>query len=312
MSASTTVVFADLTGSTGVFEALGNVMATQVVTEATQFISQVCQSHRGRTVKTLGDGVLVLFPDGPAAVAAMVSLQRKHAARIQAQPERLRMHMQVGAACGEIVEVDGDCYGDAVNIASRLSDLSGPEEIWATDTVIEQISAPTRGVRFRSLGPIAIRGKQQARVVFRVIWQEEALSELMTAPAELSMLVRPQESRPGQIELAWLDMNLSFKSPDCPVQLGRADEADFTVSDQRVSRLHARIDWNNGNFVLSDLSSYGTWVRFAEDETELPLRRGECVLHGAGEIALGASFSDFTVPTVSFNISGPGRSGPPR
>jgi adenylate cyclase len=306
MSASTTVVFADLTGSTGVFEVLGNAEATRVVTEATQFISEVCGAHGGRTVKTLGDGVLALFPDGAGAVEAMVELQRSHARRIQRQPDRLRMHMQVGAACGDIVEVDGDCYGDAVNVASRLSDLSGPEEIWATDSVIHQLSSPPDGVRFRSLGPISIRGKAEPRVVFRVVWQEEALSEMMTMPADLSQMLRSGEPRPGQIELTWLDLSRSFPSPAMPIHLGRVEDADFTVSDQRVSRLHARIDWRNGNFVLTDLSSYGTWVRFA-GQTELPLRRGECALHGSGEIALGASFDDFTVPMISFKVSGAGQ-----
>jgi adenylate cyclase len=307
MSASTTVVFADLTGSMAVFETLGNAMATQVITQTTQFISHVCHPFQGRTVKTLGDGVLVLFPDGASAVAAMVELQRSHAKRILSQSGPLRMRLQVGVACGEIVEVGGDCYGDAVNIASRLSDLSGPEEIWATEAVIGQIEAPADGVRFRSLGPINIRGRSEPCSVYRVIWQEEAVSELMTMPADLSQIPQPHLSRPGQIELAWLGLNLSFKSPDLPIHLGRVDEADFTVNDPRVSRLHARIEWRNGSFVLSDLSSYGTWVRFADSQTELPLRRDECVLHGAGQIALGGSFGDFSVPTVGFMVRGSGR-----
>ena len=108
----------------------------------------------------------------------------------------------------------------------------------------------------------------------------------------------------GQIELSWLDVNAKFKSGDLPIHLGRVVEAEFVVNDQRVSRLHAKIEWRNGTFVLSDLSSYGTWVRFTGSDTELALRRDECVLHGKGEIALGAPFSDFTVPTVSFNLSG--------
>ena len=309
MGARTTVVFADLTGSTGVFEALGNAMATRVVTEATQFISQVCAGFRGRTVKTLGDGVLMLFPDGHAAMSAVVELQRKYARRIQNQPGALRMRLQVGAACGEIVEVDGDCYGDAVNVASRLSDLSGAEEIWATDSVIQQIPQPPPGVRFVSLGPIDIRGKSLPHVVYRIVWQEEALSEFMTAPAALAELLHKPQAQHGRVELAWLDVQKAFQAPDCPVHIGRAEEADFLVSDQRVSRLHARIDWRNGNFVLTDLSSYGTWIRYSDSTAELALRRGECMLHDTGEIALGASFGDFTVPTIGFLIAGPGRSG---
>ena len=72
--------------------------------------------------------------------------------------------------------------------------------------------------------------------------------------------------------------------------------------------MHARIEWRQGAFVLTDVSSYGTWVRFSSNgmgtaPTELALRRQECVLLGAGEMALGAPFSDFTVPTVAFHMS---------
>ncbi|MDP1968944.1 MAG: adenylate/guanylate cyclase domain-containing protein, partial [Burkholderiaceae bacterium] len=220
MGANTTVVFADLTGSTGVFEALGNAKATQAITRLTQWISQVCEAHHGRVVKTLGDGVLAVFPVGTDAVDAVIELQRSHRKRLLNWPEKLRMRLQIGVAYGDVVEVDGDCYGDAVNVASRLSDLSGADQIWATDSVIEQLPKGL-GIRFRSLGPINIRGKSEARVVFRIDWQEEVLSEFLTMPASLSMLRGKPEAQTGGIELSWLDSRASFTSTDMPIHLGR-------------------------------------------------------------------------------------------
>ena len=70
-----------------------------------------------------------------------------------------------------------------------------------------------------------------------------------------------------------------------------------------MSRLHARIDWRNNAFVLVDLSSYGTCVRFSGAPTELKLRRDDCVLHDGGEIALGPEFGDFSIPTVQFSLA---------
>lgn len=242
MAANSTVVFADLTGSTGVFEALGNAKATQAITRLTQWISQVCEAHHGRVVKTLGDGVLAVFPQESDAVNAVVELQRNHLKRILNWPPKLRMRLQVGVACGEIVEVDGDCYGDAVNVASRLSDLSGADQIWATDSVVDRIANPPDGVRFRSLGPISIRGKAEKRVVYRIEWHEEVVSELLTAPGSLDLL---KAQRPdavlGQIELSWLDVNAKFQSSDLPIHLGRVVADEFleqtvlgrSVFDQR-------------------------------------------------------------------------------
>ncbi|TAM44484.1 MAG: adenylate/guanylate cyclase domain-containing protein [Burkholderiaceae bacterium] len=306
MDAPTTVVFADLTGSTGVFETLGNAKATQAITRLTEWIGEVCRAHSGRVVKMLGDGVLAVFPVSSQAIAAVVEMQRVHQKRVQSWPANLRMRLQVGVACGEIVEVNGDCYGDAVNVASRLSDMSGADQIWATDTAVMGLSP--KDVRFRSLGAINLKGKAESRVIYRIEWQTEVATDFLTVSGVLEQTAPAGNTAPGQIDLSWLDVNASFNASDLPIYIGRVAEADFVINDPRVSRMHAKIEWRQGAFVLTDVSSYGTWVRFGSNgvdaaPTELALRRQECVLLGAGEMALGAPFSDFTVPTVAFHMS---------
>jgi adenylate cyclase len=304
MSAHPTVVFADLTGSTRVFEAMGNARATDTVTRLIQWIGGVCESHGGRVVKSLGDGVFAIFANGATATRAVLELQRNHQKRLQTWPAPLRMELQIGVASGEVVEVDGDCYGDAVNLASRLSDLAGPSQIWATESVIDELVGGE--VRHRSLGPINIRGKNEMPIVHRIDWQDE-VSEFLTMPASLVPAARGADSSFGQIELAWLDVRSMFRAAELPIHLGRVDEAQFVVNDPRVSRLHARIEARQGSCVLVDVSTYGTWVRFhgtAGASGEIALRRDECVLHGSGEIGLGAPLSDFSAPTISFNTTG--------
>jgi len=304
MGIHSTIVFADLTGSTRVFEAMGNARATETVTRLTQWIGGVCESHGGRVVKSLGDGVFAIFDNGISALRAVVELQRNHQKRLQTWPAPLRMELQIGVASGDVVEVDGDCYGDAVNLASRLSDLAGPGQIWATESVIEQLNGGE--VRHRNLGPINIRGKNEMPVVHRIDWQDE-VTEFLTMPATLMPPARAADSSFGQIELAWLDVRVMFRAEELPVYLGRVDEAQFVVNDPRVSRLHARIEARQGSCVLVDVSTYGTWVRFhgtAGASGEIALRREECVLHGSGEIGLGAPLSDFSAPTISFNTTG--------
>ena len=303
MTAKTTVMFADLTGSTGVFERLGNEAATQAITALTQWIAQVVTDYDGRVIKMLGDGVLALFPDGASAVQAVVQMQREHARRQTARGPAQTLQLQVGLDCGEIVEVDGDCYGDAVNVASRLSDLSGARQIWASADVVNQMRAPPPGGRFHALGPVPIRGREQAIDLFRIDWQEDSSTDMMTLPA-IDPGRRPgaKPAAQGSLELRYLDQATSFRTDQLPVHLGRAREAEFVVADPRVSRLHSRIDWRNNAFVLVDLSSYGTCVRFNGAPTELKLRRDDCVLHDGGEIALGPEFGDFSIPTVQFSL----------
>jgi hypothetical protein len=282
---------------------MGNARATETVTRLTQWIGGVCEAHGGRVVKSLGDGVFAIFAEGVSATRAVLEMQRNHQKRLQTWPAPLRMELQIGVASGEVVEVDGDCYGDAVNLASRLSDLAGPGQIWATESVIEQLHGGE--VRHRSLGPINIRGKNEMPVVHRVDWQDE-VSEFLTMPASLVHQPRGPDSSFGQIELAWLDVRSMFRTEELPIHLGRVDDAQFVVNDPRVSRLHARIELRQGSCVLIDVSTYGTWVRFHGNggpSTEIALRREECVLHGRGEIGLGAPLSDFSAPTIAFNTN---------
>ncbi len=304
MSVQTTVVFADLMGSTAVFETIGNARASQVVTQLTQWIGEICVLHAGRVVKTLGDGVLAVFPHAPDAIAAVVEMQRGHQKRIASSTSSTRMPIRVGVARGEVEFVDGDCYGDAVNVASRLSDLSGPHQIWANSSSIED-SSEGDGVRFRQLGPITIRGRAEPCSVFQVEWHENLSSDFLTMQATLDSQqdVMEKDLLGGEIELVWLDVRKRFRSFQLPIHIGRVSQAEFVVNDPRVSRAHARVDWRNGSILLVDVSTYGSWVRFSGGGADLLLRREECVLHGKGEIALGASFSDLSVPTVMFSVS---------
>lgn len=304
MSVQTTVVFADLMGSTAVFETIGNARASQVVTQLTQWIGEICVAHTGRVVKTLGDGVLAVFPHAPDAIAAVVEMQRGHQKRIANSTASTRMPIRVGVARGEVEFVDGDCYGDAVNVASRLSDLSGPHQIWANSSSLEDASEGD-GVRFRPLGPITIRGRAEPCSVFQVEWHENLSSDFLTMQATLDSQhdLLEKDLLGGEIELVWLDLRKRFRSFQLPVHIGRVSQAEFVVNDPRVSRAHARVDWRNGSILLVDVSTYGSWVRFSGGGADLLLRREECVLHGKGEIALGASFSDLSVPTVMFSVS---------
>ncbi len=304
MSVHATVVFTDLFGSTSVYEALGNAQATQAVTQVTNWIATTIGAHGGRVVKLLGDGVLALFRSNRSAINAVVEIQRRHQERMARVAVAHRLPIRIGVACGDVEIVAGDCYGDAVNVAARLSDLSGANQIWANNAALEGINE-AEGVRFRVLGPINIRGRAEPCTVHQVDWEDDAASSLLTMQSDMVPLFDPAEvdTLGGEIELVWMDVKKSFRSFDLPIHIGRLRQAEFVVDDPRVSRTHARIDWRNGSMILVDLSSYGCWLRFAGDGSDLLLRREECVLHGQGEVSLGSSFADLSAPTLRFSVS---------
>lgn len=303
MGVQSTVVFADLFGSTGVFESLGNAKATEAVTQITTWLAEKFTANGGRVVKFLGDGVLILFNESRDAVAAVVEVQRAYEQRLANAPQAAYMPLRIGVAHGDVEMVDGDCYGDAVNIAARLSELTGPHQIWANSSVVVG-SHLLADVRARLLGPIHVRGRAEPCIVYQIEWQEDVDSGLFTilSPMADELKSSDQDFLGSEIELSWLDKKKTFKSFELPVHIGRIRDAEFVVSDLHVSRKHARLDWRNGSVVLADVSSYGCWVRFFGGGADLLLRREECVLHGRGEIALGTPFSDLSAPVVTFLV----------
>lgn len=304
MGVKTTVVFTDLTGSTSVFELLGNTRATKAVTQLTQWICGVLQARGGQVIKTLGDGVLTVFPDATSAIDAVVELQRSHQKNLLQQPLAEQLPIRVGVASGEVEIVDGDCYGDAVNVASRLSDLAGPHEIWVNSEDLD-FASRANGIRYRFLGPISVRGRLEPCIVHQVEWLEDQSTDFITVQGGLDPMAQAAKADAlGQdLVLSWKDQQRTFKSFELPIHIGRIRNCEFIVSDPRVSRMHSRIEWRHGRIMLVDVSSYGTWIRFDGTRSEVLLRREECVLHGRGEIALGASFSDSSVPVVVFSVT---------
>ena len=318
MNVRATMVFIDLTGSTAAYEALGNAQVADVISKVTQWIGRVCEAHEGRTVKFLGDGVLAQFSRSAKAVESAIFLQQSHTERLEKWPEPLRMRLKIGMASGDVVQRDDDVYGDPVNLAARLSDMAGANGIWADEGVIAELRQDREAAvksghlepgvmdaaRYRSLGMINVRGLTEPRSIFQIAWSEDVTTDLMTVRGMLPEAQRAGAGSGGSIALAWFGTTRVFTAAQLPVVIGRIPDSGFVVKDQRVSRSHARLEFINGAFVLTDLSSFGTWMRFSENpDAEVQLRRNDCVLHSTGEIALGASFSDFSAPVVAFNVS---------
>lgn len=317
------MVFVDLAGSTAAYATFDNAQVADFIGQVTQWIGRVCEAHGGRVVKYLGDGVLARFPTASGAVEACTFMQQSHAGRLRQWPEPLRMGLKIGIAEGDIVVRDQDVYGDAVNLAARLSDMAGPGIIWADESALAELrqeisgqqsgmaaaesgsaATPAAALRYRSLGMIRVRGLTQAHSVFQIEWSEDATTDLMTVRGVLHDLRdEGDEASGGSLALSWLGKASVFEPADMPVTLGRIPTSSFVVSDQRVSRSHAQVERINGALMLSDISSFGTWVRFADDpNSEVHLRRTQCALHSTGEIALGAPFSDFSAPVVAFRV----------
>ncbi len=294
-----TVVFADLVGSTGIFERLGDETAGRFVTQLTTALSKTFEEHNGRVVKLLGDGIFTVFQNEMDAVASCIAIQ----IRLKEKPvypggEGKPVQMQMGVESGEVVEIEGDCYGDAVNSAARLADLAGADQILTTVRVRDLLPAMHQA-QTRSLGPIYLRGKAEATEIFRVDWHVE---ERDTEATVMGVSMFKATGKDSLLELSVGGQTLRLEPRGEKLTLGRSATASLTLNDGRVSRVHATVEWRGGHFILGDASSFGTWVYMGNQTEPVVLRRTECYLVGQGQISLGCEREAEDAPVVVFSV----------
>lgn len=292
-----TVLFADLRGSTSLYESLGNAEAASVVTHSVAVVARIVEAQGGRVIKTLGDGLMAVFAEPVRAVRAAEEVHES-LDRVTGTPRPSRqpvMRVQMAAAHGEVVEVAGDCFGDAVNVAARLLDHCGDNETLVTAQARAPLPPEIRE-RFRRLERLHLRGRMEPVEAWRLEPRRnaDAMSTMFGDSAPVAA--------PEGIRLSCDGVSRIHTPRTLPVILGRSHDATYCLDDNRVSRLHARIEWHGGNFQLTDLSANGTYVRFGRQSEVITLRRGACTLHGKGVICLGVNPGVLNAPTVAFDI----------
>ncbi|HEV8714884.1 MAG TPA: adenylate/guanylate cyclase domain-containing protein [Candidatus Binatia bacterium] len=105
-----------------------------------QTIQQTVAEHHGHVIKTVGDGFLVEFPSIVHAVQCAQHIQVQFQTRNAEKEKSEQIHVRIGLHLGDIVQQDGDVFGDGVNIASRLQALAEPDTICISDMVHRDVA----------------------------------------------------------------------------------------------------------------------------------------------------------------------------
>jgi len=162
-----TVLFADLRGSTSMYEKLGNADATAVVTRSVARLATIVATYGGTVVKTLGDGLMAMLPSPAQAVSAADKMHDALSSvgalgddMAATRFDLVTLKLQIALAHGEVLEMSGDYFGDAVNVAARLLDHAGDNETLATVRVLDGLGEWERS-RFRSLDRLQLRGRAE-------------------------------------------------------------------------------------------------------------------------------------------------------
>ena len=175
------VMFTDLANYPAMSQA-DEAGALRLLRDPERLVRPTLELHHGRKVKSIGDGMLVEFPDALDAVECAVELQRRlheHNTKEGARPLQLR----VGIHLGDVQRQGTDILGDAVNIASRLEPLADPGGVCQSEQVYAQVRHRV-ACRFEGLGARLLKGISEPVGVYRVVlpWA----SGLLPAPQGVS------------------------------------------------------------------------------------------------------------------------------
>lgn len=272
------VLFADVAGSTALYELLGDERAFALVETCLSTMSDCTTECHGRVVKTIGDAVMSVFRSADEAAAA--------AAEMQVRVDRLgpalgvRLGVRIGFHFGPVVERERDVFGDTVNLASRLCDLASKGQIITDLDTAEHLSelcAPS----LRKLFSIPVKGKEREVDLFEILWQpaSEERTAIVAAPVAATAAW-------AELEVGFDGVRIVMGPQRRKATFGRDHEADFTVRNANVSRAHAMIERRRERFVLVDHSLNGTFVTF-EGKPEMRVHHEELTLVGQGWIAFG-------------------------
>ncbi|HEX5094256.1 MAG TPA: adenylate/guanylate cyclase domain-containing protein [Burkholderiales bacterium] len=271
------ILFADVSGSTALYESLGDRRARKAVEALLEEMRAATSGHGGRVVKTLGDEIMAVFETPESGTRAAIEIQERVSAIRQAP--RVRVGVRVGLHAGEVLEEDGDVFGDAVNTAARMAGVAKSGQIVTTAATAESLPAEFHG-RVRDLEHVSVKGKQSEIRVCEVLWQDDE---------DLTVLSLPEESGGAAARVLVLEhgnLSLTVDASRPAVLIGRDAASDIVIAHPSASRLHGRIERRLENFFYVDLSTNGTYVAIAGDD-ELRLRRQEIMLRGEGRLAYG-------------------------
>jgi class 3 adenylate cyclase len=283
------VLFADISGSTRLYEELGDSQALSRIDRCLRLLREAAQEFGGRVVKTTGDGVMCAFDHAEGGLHAARFMQVRLAEQAALGGPPLAIH--VGCHYGSVLESDGDLYGDCVNVAVRVVGLAKAGQIITTQEVVGRIGERLRE-RVRMLDRVAVKGKREPLEIFELSWQDSE---------DLTTLGTRFEEVPTRLKLVFGSRELWFDAVGGnALRLGRDAACDIVIVDRRVSRHHARIEKRRDKFMLIDESANGTYVA-VNGEPEICLRREELVLRASGRICIGHRTGDADAIVVEFH-----------
>jgi adenylate cyclase len=275
------ILFADVVGSTRLFEAMGDVRARDMVAICIDVMREATEQHHGTLIKTIGDEVMSTFPTADDALNAAGQMQKQISAHTELRVDGQPVAIRIGCHFGPVVLENRDVFGSSVHTANRMTSQAKAGQIITTSATVERLSPEWRA-SVRQIDVAVIRGQGGEVALYEVLWQTEDVTSMLPSIA----LNGREARRPRRLRLSVQSTEVVLDEQRTHVAIGRADDNDIVIRGNLISRLHARIEFSRNRFTLTDQSTNGTFVKISGEE-EAFVRRDSIPIKGEGLIGLG-------------------------
>jgi len=285
------VLFADICDSMGLFRRHGDRAAHHLVTDSLHWMEEQINRADGKLLRTVGDSVLAVFPSAENACQAAISMHEVH----RNSPLALR----IGFHYGLCILDKGDVYGSTVNIAARIAGLAASNEIITTSETFRLLSEQQR-IHAVQLDEITVKGLEHPIQLCRLQWRREDVTNQTAVFSALPHSLSDKQCI--TLVLVYRGRRILINEEHNSFEIGRSDACDLQLHEIEASRKHARIEYRQGKYLLTDHSSNGTYVQ-KQNEEVLLLRRETTFLSGRGVIGAGILPETDSESTITFEFS---------
>lgn len=284
-----TILFADIAGSTALYERVGDTQAETLISDILETLSSIVQTYNGHVIKTIGDEIMCQFSSSGEAIQA-ASKMHEYLLKKSSDNNSQKILVRIGAHLGSVLHSQGDIYGDTVNVAARVASVARPGKTMISEQTYLSLPEALRPF-CRLIMETNFKGKELPVNLYEVVWeQNDQVTRLAYDPRrknnECILYLHYQQQK---IELS-----------QGALKIGRETDCGLVVEAPQASRFHCEIRRKGSKFTLKDNSTNGTYI--VQNNVEIFFHQEEAPLHNCGIISLGQSAEGNSEHLIHFKI----------
>ncbi len=163
------VLFADICGSTSLYDELGDDLARHFTANCIKTMVDEISPYKGTLIKTIGDEIMCTFPNAKLALSAACAMQ--NAVKNSGENSKQPLSIRIGFHYGIVICEDNDVFGDTVNVAARVAGFAKADQILTTSVVHDKLPAELKN-QTRQFIHINMKGKQEQCEIYWVLWKK--------------------------------------------------------------------------------------------------------------------------------------------